>query len=196
MFSLTSNPPQQQQQQPSSQPQQHSYRPAQLKSHPQQSQHPHTLGHQPQYPQHLGGRQDFQIPFLYDMSGPSNPPPQHGDNKHAVSSSHNSTPTPSSATSSTAPSSANPPTSKPSVDPVVSQALEIARESPDGAEDPTIAGILEGALSHLWSKVQAAPDTYVMSKDEFSLFNFYQHRFVGDRMAILARRRYWDHACA
>ena len=88
------------------------------------------------------------------------------------------------------------PAPKPAVDPVVTQALEIARESPDGAADPTISNILEGALSHLWAKVQAAPDAYIMTKDEFSLFNFYQHRFVGDKVAVMARRRYWDNASA
>ncbi|CAI4212186.1 unnamed protein product [Parascedosporium putredinis] len=99
-------------------------------------------------------------------------------------------------TCSPAPSRPAVPTKSSSVDPVVSQALEIARESPDGASDPTISNILENALNQIWAKVQAAPDSYIMSRDEFSLFNFYQHRFVGDKLAIAARRRYWDNASA
>ncbi|KAK8007043.1 hypothetical protein PG989_001033 [Apiospora arundinis] len=74
----------------------------------------------------------------------------------------------------------------------VAQALEIARESPDGAKDPVVSNILEGALVQIWSKVQAQPDSYVMSRDEFAVFNFFQHRFAGNKTAIAARKRYWD----
>ncbi|RFU72483.1 peptide-n4-n-acetyl-beta-glucosaminylasparagine amidase a [Trichoderma arundinaceum] len=81
-------------------------------------------------------------------------------------------------------------------DAAVAQALEIARESPDGASDPTVSKILELALSQIWSKVQAQPDSYVMTRDEFAVFNFFQHRFTGDKMAVTARKRYWDHARA
>ncbi|KAK3182111.1 hypothetical protein K4F52_006676 [Lecanicillium sp. MT-2017a] len=74
----------------------------------------------------------------------------------------------------------------------VTQALEIARESPDGAQDPTVFKMLDQALAHIWSKVQAQPDDYVMTRDEFSVFNYFQHRFVGDKTAIACRKRYWD----
>lgn len=72
------------------------------------------------------------------------------------------------------------------------QALEIARESPDGAKDPVISNILERALAQIWARVQAHPDSYVMSRDEFAVFNYFQHRFQGDKIATAARRRYWD----
>lgn len=81
-------------------------------------------------------------------------------------------------------------------DAAVAQALEIARESPDGASDPTVSKILEVALSQIWGKVQAQPDSYVMTRDEFAVFNFFQHRFTGDKTAVTARKRYWDHARA
>ncbi|KAK8014179.1 hypothetical protein PG990_007475 [Apiospora arundinis] len=74
----------------------------------------------------------------------------------------------------------------------VAQALEIARESPDGAKDPVVSSILENALIQIWDKVKAQPDTYVMSREEFAVFNFFQHRFAGNQTAIAARRRYWD----
>ncbi|KAK9782806.1 hypothetical protein SCAR479_01149 [Seiridium cardinale] len=76
----------------------------------------------------------------------------------------------------------------------VAQALEIARESPDGAMDPTVSGILEGALAQIWAKVQAHPNSYIMSRDEFAVFNYFQHRFEGNKTATAARRRYWDNA--
>ncbi|KAK7943727.1 uncharacterized protein PG986_012840 [Apiospora aurea] len=74
----------------------------------------------------------------------------------------------------------------------VAQALEIARESPDGAKDPVVSSILENALVQIWNKVQAQPDSYVMSRDEFAVFNFFQYRFIGNKVAIAARKRYWD----
>ena len=85
---------------------------------------------------------------------------------------------------------------KPPQDAAVAQALEIARESPDGALDPTVSKILEHALSHIWGQVKAQPASYVMTRDEFAVFNFFQHRFVGDKDAMAARKRYWDHASA
>lgn len=78
----------------------------------------------------------------------------------------------------------------------VAQALEIARESPDGARDPTISSILESALSQIWGRVLAAPDSYVMTTDEFAVFNFFQYRFTGNKVAIAARKRYWDNTRA
>lgn len=74
----------------------------------------------------------------------------------------------------------------------VRQALELARESPDGAQDPTIRKILEAAVTGLWGKVQDSPDSYVMDRDEFAVFNYFQHRFRGDSVATAARKRYWD----
>ncbi|KAH7026099.1 uncharacterized protein B0I36DRAFT_375980 [Microdochium trichocladiopsis] len=74
----------------------------------------------------------------------------------------------------------------------VAQALEIARESPEGAKDPVVSNILESALHSLWAKVVAQPDSYVMTRDEFAVFNYFQHRFEGNKLAIAARRRYWD----
>ncbi|KAK6860866.1 hypothetical protein PG995_004502 [Apiospora arundinis] len=74
----------------------------------------------------------------------------------------------------------------------VAQALEMARDCPDAAEDPVVSNILESALVQTWDKVLAQPDSYVMSRDEFALFNFFQCRFEGNKVAIAARRRYWD----
>ncbi|XP_044715164.1 uncharacterized protein HRG_11141 [Hirsutella rhossiliensis] len=92
--------------------------------------------------------------------------------------------------------SSSPRPSKSPQDAAVAQALEIAREGPDGASDRTVSKILERALAHAWGKVQAQPESYVMTRDEFAVFNFFQHRFTGDRVAVTARKRYWDNAHA
>ncbi|EWY80614.1 hypothetical protein FOYG_16553 [Fusarium oxysporum NRRL 32931] len=74
---------------------------------------------------------------------------------------------------------------------IVAQSLDIARDSPDGASYPSIRQILESALEEIWTKVQDQPDSYVMTRDEFAVFSFFQHRFTGDKMAVAARKRYW-----
>lgn len=76
----------------------------------------------------------------------------------------------------------------------VAQALEIARDSPDGAQDPTVKNILEIALSEIWRKIEAQPTSYVMTREEFAVFNYFQSRFEGQELAVAARRRYWDHS--
>ena len=76
----------------------------------------------------------------------------------------------------------------------VAQALEAARDSPEGAQDPTVIGILETALGRIWGRIQAQPLSYVMTSQEFAVFNYFQHRFDGQEVAIEARKRYWDHA--
>jgi DNA-binding CsgD family transcriptional regulator len=73
------------------------------------------------------------------------------------------------------------------------RAFEKLRESPDGAQDATICKILEVAITGIWGKVQDQPDSYVMDRDEFAVFNYFQHRFKGDAVAVAARKRYWDH---
>lgn len=72
------------------------------------------------------------------------------------------------------------------------QALELARESAEGASNPHVVTILERAITEIWSKIQAQPQTYVLSKDEFAVFNYFQYRFVGSEVAIAARKRHWD----
>ncbi len=75
----------------------------------------------------------------------------------------------------------------------VSQALEIARDTPEGAQDPTIVDILETALTAIWRKIEAQPASYVMTRDEFAVFNYFQGRFAGQQLAAAARKRYWNH---
>ncbi|KAH7356739.1 hypothetical protein BKA65DRAFT_548123 [Rhexocercosporidium sp. MPI-PUGE-AT-0058] len=75
----------------------------------------------------------------------------------------------------------------------VAQALEAARDTPEGAQDQTVVYILETALTEIWRKIEAQPASYVMTRDEFAVFNYFQGRFAGHQLAAAARRRYWDH---
>jgi hypothetical protein len=75
----------------------------------------------------------------------------------------------------------------------VADALEVARDSPEGAQDPAVVNILETAVSLIWAKIQARPTSYVMTRDEFAIFNYFQARFTGRQLAVSARQRYWDY---
>ena len=75
---------------------------------------------------------------------------------------------------------------------VVARALETARESEEGSHDSQVCCILDDALAKIWHKIQAQPDSYVMSKTEMSVFTYYQYNFVGNETAVAARKRYWD----
>ena len=79
------------------------------------------------------------------------------------------------------------------------QALELARESPEAGQDPTINKILNDAIRHIWHKIQTQPYSYVMTGVEFSVFNYFQHLFLDEDkagLARMARARYWDNAHA
>lgn len=91
----------------------------------------------------------------------------------------------------------SPPADYNNIDPnKVAEALEIARDSYDGARDPIVSGILESALSQVWDRVMENPESYVMTTGEFAVFNFYQHRFMGNKIAIAARARFWNNTHA
>lgn len=93
--------------------------------------------------------------------------------------------------------SLSPPADYNHLDPnTVAEALEIARDSYDGARDPIVSGILESALSQVWDRVMDNPEGYVMTTGEFAVFNFYQHRFMGNKIAMAARARFWDNTHA
>ncbi|KAI0912061.1 hypothetical protein F4824DRAFT_190092 [Ustulina deusta] len=74
----------------------------------------------------------------------------------------------------------------------VIQALEIARDSPEAAGHGAIRDLLESALAGIWDRILADESRYVMSRDEFAIFNFFQDRFRNNPIAMAARRRYWD----
>jgi hypothetical protein len=71
------------------------------------------------------------------------------------------------------------------------RALDIARNS-EGGVDPAITEFLEKKLGELWARLQAAPNSYIFTKDEFALFNYYRARFGSSEIARSATQRFWD----
>ncbi|KAI9811597.1 MAG: hypothetical protein M1827_005346 [Pycnora praestabilis] len=77
----------------------------------------------------------------------------------------------------------------------VTRALEIARNSEEGAVDPTVSALLERTITEIWQRIHAQPDTYVLSKEEFAVFNYFRGlgRFPDSAVAQNAVRRFWDY---
>ncbi|CZR58947.1 uncharacterized protein PAC_08839 [Phialocephala subalpina] len=74
----------------------------------------------------------------------------------------------------------------------VAAALEIARDSPEGAQDPTVVNTLETAIADIWRRIEAKSTSYVMARDAFAVFNYFQSRFEGQQLATDAAERYRD----
>ncbi|KAJ5112103.1 hypothetical protein N7532_000148 [Penicillium argentinense] len=74
----------------------------------------------------------------------------------------------------------------------IRQALERARNCEDGSVDAQTTALLEAAITELWNRIQAEPDTYVLSRDEFALFNYFLERYRGTPVAQRAVARFWN----
>ena len=80
--------------------------------------------------------------------------------------------------------------------PSINQLLEMVRNSEPGQEPATARAELEEAIRTLWSRIRANSSSYVMSKDEFALFNYYRSRYSSGSDAAIsasATKRFWDH---
>jgi hypothetical protein len=73
----------------------------------------------------------------------------------------------------------------------IQKALDIARNS-EGDIDPAVSAYLEQQLADIWARIEAEPDSYILSKDEFAVLNFYRHRSMNPALAQSAVRRFWD----
>lgn len=73
------------------------------------------------------------------------------------------------------------------------QALHIAQNSQSEEIDPRVLAVLEAGLKRIWRDVLARPNTYVMTKLEFGVFNRYRARpEYQNETARKAVSRYWD----
>jgi hypothetical protein len=73
----------------------------------------------------------------------------------------------------------------------IQKALDIARNSEEPI-DEIVLEFLEGQLREIWDHIEAEPESYILNKDEFALFNFYRHRAPSSVLAQSAVRRFWD----
>lgn len=71
-------------------------------------------------------------------------------------------------------------------------ALDIARNA-DGAVDPRVKAKLDYEFEQIWLRLSAQPDSYLLSKDEFALFNYYIYtcRHLDANLTQQAVARFW-----
>jgi hypothetical protein len=72
----------------------------------------------------------------------------------------------------------------------IQRALDIARNT-EGHLDDFVAKYLEQQLAVVWDHIDSQPDSYVLSKDEFAIFNFFVGRYQGLEVAQKAIARFW-----
>ena len=72
----------------------------------------------------------------------------------------------------------------------IQKALDIARNT-EGDLDPNVSNYLESAVNDIWGRINSHPDSYVLTRDEFAVFNYYIRRFDGLPIAQNAVARYW-----
>ncbi|KAI9794790.1 MAG: hypothetical protein M1816_002918 [Peltula sp. TS41687] len=76
------------------------------------------------------------------------------------------------------------------------RALGIAQNTEYDMLDPAVRDLLVRTNARIWERIHVEPESYVLSTDEFPVFNFYHqawndwngHREIGQA----AVRRYWD----
>ncbi|KAG9246280.1 hypothetical protein BJ878DRAFT_409427, partial [Calycina marina] len=73
----------------------------------------------------------------------------------------------------------------------IATALEYARYQ-QGGGDPTVRTVLEREVDRIWDNIQAQPTSYLLTREEFAVFNYFRSHFTGETLARAARRRYRD----
>ena len=72
------------------------------------------------------------------------------------------------------------------------KALELVRNSETGEVHPGVNAVLEKYIRQLWARIQDNSDSYVMSKEEFAVFNYFQDRYKNNDIARRAVARFWN----
>ena len=73
----------------------------------------------------------------------------------------------------------------------VAEALGVVRNNEEGQVHPAVTAVLEKAVGDVWRRIQAQPSNYVMSRDEFAVFNYHRNRFKDSPVAQQAVSRFW-----
>jgi hypothetical protein len=71
-------------------------------------------------------------------------------------------------------------------------ALQILRDTEDDNVPQAVEIFVERELRVIVQSLEAAPDSYLLTKDEFALFNFYRHRYANEQFTESAISRFWS----
>ena len=75
----------------------------------------------------------------------------------------------------------------------LAKALEIAKDNQNGPLPPAVTSLLERSVTETWRLIQAQPNSYVMTKDQYAVFNYYRARYDKNAVAQQAIARFWNH---
>jgi hypothetical protein len=71
----------------------------------------------------------------------------------------------------------------------IKAALQRARD-PNQEEDPVVTAFLEATLREIWQKIETR-SSYVLTDDEFAVFNYFRHRYSDEEVKPIIAR-YWN----
>jgi hypothetical protein len=72
------------------------------------------------------------------------------------------------------------------------RAISIAQNATNDNLDQHTKEILALALRAIWRRIQAQPDTYLLTNLEARVFNYHQSLYRGNELARCAWARYWE----
>lgn len=75
----------------------------------------------------------------------------------------------------------------------IAGALELVRNNEEGPIPARAISVLERSMTEIWRRIQAQPSTYLLTKDEFSVLNYYRDRYKDYPQAQEAIARFWQH---
>jgi hypothetical protein len=73
----------------------------------------------------------------------------------------------------------------------VQRAIVIAQNATNDNLDQQTKEVLALALRAIWRRIQAQPETYILTNLEARVFNYHQSLFRGNEIARRAWERYW-----
>lgn len=71
---------------------------------------------------------------------------------------------------------------------ITPQALKIVAKSEVDSSDTTISKILDGAMTEIFTKVHSQPNSFIMTRDELAVLNFFQHQYTDGKTMLSARK--------
>jgi hypothetical protein len=74
----------------------------------------------------------------------------------------------------------------------IDRAIRIAQTATNDNLDQQTKEILQLALRAIWRRIQAQPDTYVLTNLEARVFNYHQSLFRGNELYRRTLARYWE----
>ena len=74
----------------------------------------------------------------------------------------------------------------------VPEAIKIVKQHQHGEIDPAVTSFLAQIADDIWQRIQAQPSAYVLTREEFSVFNYYRNVFGDDEVVQQAIARFWN----